>query len=132
MTLAIFAAACAAFLAALRTSGVISLARAEISGLRRTIGIARCAEMDEAQKEAALQRAALLSLRGFVQLISRAVFVAAATALPVLAGDLAGVSDASAVAAFSVRPEVIAVTLALPVAAMVAWRRLNWSGGQAG
>lgn len=114
-----------AFLGVLLLSGIVALAREVLATARGAMTAMRAPGLEEHEREAAVQRA---SLRLFVLLgglVLRSALALGASALPLLAADLAGLVPFAEATDYLARVDVILVLSAL-LCALWAAKALAW------
>ena len=77
MSYAILLVALAAFMAAIHFTGMVSRVRGVIQTTHEALGIMRSAELDDDQKEAAVQKAAVAMMLSFFTILLRVIVICA-------------------------------------------------------
>ena len=81
MAYAILLIALALFMAAIHFTGMVSRVKGVIVTTHETVGIMRSTELDDEQKEAAVQKAAIAMMLSFVTILLRVIVICAVPAL---------------------------------------------------
>ena len=111
MTTAVYCAACALFCLGLSVTGVIPRVLRLVRTLGAAMGELRNPALDDREKERRARAAGIAAFADLGGVVARLAIVCAMAAAPVLAGDLAGLTPAGDVVAFSLDPLVLAATV---------------------
>lgn len=108
-----------AFIAAFQLLQIVPRAKSAIDTSRSTAAVMGDASLSEEAKEAAVQKASLALMKGFVDLLLRGAGALVAAWLPIQLADWAGLVPAADTLGFLLRIDVIVVTSVVLVALVV-------------
>ncbi|WP_066553230.1 hypothetical protein [Croceicoccus bisphenolivorans] len=125
MTLAAYIASCLLLAAAFVRLGVLPRTRKMLTGLNAAMAIVRDPAMDDLAKEKAVQQASVKLLGGTLLTTVLLALAFAVAAVPALAGAWSGAFSLEDFVVFSLRPDVLAMTIATFAALGFALRRVR-------
>jgi hypothetical protein len=109
MIVATAVASICAFLVALWLVGVIPASAGAVAIARDALSVLRDAELDDAAREKAVQRASVRLLTTFFSILARGAAAIGASLVPIWLADVAGIAPSDHVIEFLARWDVIAI-----------------------
>lgn len=104
--------------------GIVAVARDAIATSQSAVATVRAPDLDDLERERAVQAAGLRLVRLSGSLIGRSALALAAAFVPVLLADWAGLAPMDAALAFMARWDVIGIVSVIMIAVYFAGRRL--------
>ena len=122
MTGIIYIASCAMFFIAALATGVIALARDQISRIAEVTRALGDKGLSDEEKERIARQGGMMALTGFLKLMVVILILVVATAAPALIAEWLDLTTAEAIWSFALRGDVLVITM-LVAAAVIAFNR---------
>lgn len=111
--LAAYLAACVLFAGAFALLGIVGRTMAMFAAMRGSFKVMRDPAMDDLAKEKAIQKGSIELLAHLVAVVAMLALAFGVAAVPALIGSWAGLFSLDEFVAFTLRPDVLVVTIAV-------------------